>query len=451
MRGEAYVTIPLPKKSDMRIVYLTHQYFPDHIGGVEVYTRGLAMRMRQLGHEPYIITCRSSLDLPSVREREIDGITVWEIPFDLLDSLHPAHAEYCNSITAAQVHDLLLHLRPDIVHAMHLMNLSGSVLEQCNALAIPFIVTLTDFWPICPRHTLLRWDNNLCYGPRHRFDCVRCVHHTYGFAGHRVQSHPEPLMWLELLGLQALNRSGLLPDLRAIQQRLTYLREEILGAVYIIALSQFQKSMFVRNGYHADRIEVIQHGLEIAGIEMRPSRDPDAPLVVGFIANVTPHKGLHILLDALARCQDAPLELRIYGTLQPSSDYGSQISAQLAQEPRASWKGTFEPDSMGEILRQMHVLAMPALWFENEPLVVKAALFAGIPVLASDLGSLRSMIEHGQAGWLIPAGDVGAWSDALANIESLQPPTCGKPIKTMDENAAEMAHMYEKVLARRSV
>jgi glycosyltransferase involved in cell wall biosynthesis len=246
----------------------------------------------------------------------------------------------------------------------------------------------------------------------------------------------------------ALLLSSSMPGIRAIQARNTVLRESILRAERVIALSEFQKKMFVRNHYPADRIEVIAHGLETAGINPLAHPDPDDPLVVGFIASIVPHKGLHILLDALARHPDLELELQIYGALQDETDYGQQILARLKHEPRARRMGTFPPAAIGEILQQIHVLAMPAIWFENEPLVVKAALYAGTPVLASDLGTLSEMIEHNKTGWLIPPASIEAWADALAMLPNSEIAGQGKPLKSMDQNAVEMAVIYDEVLAR---
>ena len=110
--------------------------------------------------------------------------------------------------------------------------------------------------------------------------------------------------------------------------------------------------------------------------------------------------------------------------------------------------GTFPPDEMGRVLETADALAMPALWYENEPLVVKAAQYTGVPVLASDIGTLATSVRHGSGGLLLPPGDIAAWADA---IEALTPKTFARlipdrSIKSMDENARELMVIYREIL-----
>jgi hypothetical protein len=71
----------------MRVAYLTHQYFPRHVGGTEVYTRGLALRAAVAGAALEVLTYHES---PSGDRRdygvvalEHDGIPVREIHYNL--------------------------------------------------------------------------------------------------------------------------------------------------------------------------------------------------------------------------------------------------------------------------------------------------------------------------------------------------------------------------------
>jgi glycosyltransferase involved in cell wall biosynthesis len=89
---------------------------------------------------------------------------------------------------------------------------------------------------------------------------------------------------------------------------------------------------------------------------------------------------------------------------------------------------------------------MPALWYENAPLVVKAAQHTGLPVMASRIGSLEEMVRHGPDGWLVPPGDAAAWADALR--AACVGPECRpepKAVKTLAENSREMLEIYRSV------
>jgi glycosyltransferase involved in cell wall biosynthesis len=409
----------------MRVAYLTHQYFPRHVAGTEVYTRGLAVRTSAAGAAVEILTYHES---PSGDPRdygivatEHDGIPVREIHGNLSVAPDPARAEYDNPHTGRLVREELARFRPDIVHVMHAMKISGSAMEACGALDIPFVVTLCDFWFICPRHTLLTSRGRLCEGPGHRLGCARCLRDTHGF-------------------LRAPRR--LWRDARAIAGRRRYLARGLDGACRIIALCEFTRRMFARNGIPAHRIEVIEHGLEVEGLGRAARRPASLPRIT-FIGSLVPHKGPHLLLESLARIAPVRLECRIYGAV-PATPYGEQLRRLAAADPRVRLMGAFPPTALGEVLAESDLLAVPSIWYENDPLVVKAAFYCGIPVLAARIGSLGEMVQPEANGWLVEPGDIPAWAAAIARFAAAPawPRVAPTAVKTMDENAREMLAIY---------
>ena len=415
----------------MRVAYLTHQYLPRHVGGTEIYTRGLARRAAAAGAAVEVLTYdESPSGNPSdygVVATEHEGIPVREVHWNLSVARHPARAEYDNPETGRLVRDELARFQPDVVHVMHAMKLSGSALEACRELGIPYVVTLCDYWFICPRHTLLTSRGRLCGGPAHRLACVRCLRDTHGFF--RAPRH-----WWR--------------DARAVAGRQRQLERGLGEARRLIALCDFTRRMFARNGIPAERIEVIEHGLEVDTLAGATRRRGPLPRVA-FIGSLTPHKGAHVLLEALARVPDAALECRIHGA-EPATPYGDRLRTLASADPRVRLMGGFPPERLGTVLAEADLLAVPSLWYENDPLVVKAAFYCGMPVLAARIGSLADMVTPGRNGWLEPAGDVRAWAAALARFAAAPVTTMAPtPVKTMDENAREMFAIYAAEAGKR--
>ena len=434
----------------MRILYLTHQYLPRHVGGTEVYTRGLAMRAQRAGHDVRVVTHVESASLNptdyGVTETLVDGIPVTEIQHNLSRAKNPARAEYDNPRIAELLAPLLHAARPDLIHALHGMKLSGAALQLCYELRLPVILTLADYWFICLRHTLLRWNNELCQGPEHDLDCLRCAHETHGFAAGRMQKLPLPVMRALSSTKLANGRQSFWRDIEAIRKRQLFLRQIAERADCLIALSAFQKEMYVRNGFDRSKIRVIQHGLETDSLQ--PARStPGEGLRLVFIGSLVHHKGPHVLLQALARRPEANVRLSIYGDASSSNSYLESLKQAAAADGRVRLMGAFPVDEIGRVLQDADALAMPALWYENEPLVVKAAQYIGLPVIASDIGTLKTSIKHGVNGWLLPPSDVEAWAGALESF-SPAPPAPDRSIKSMDENAREMFDLYEQIYSR---
>jgi glycosyltransferase involved in cell wall biosynthesis len=410
----------------MHIVYFTHQFFPRHIGGVETYTLALAKHARAAGHKVTVVAYHESRSLNPVdygpQYTVVDEIPVVEIHYNFSSSPHAASYEYNNLFTANVLRIVLPKIKPDLVHIMHAMKLSTSVLNVCDVLQIPFIVTMCDFWFICPRATLLKWDNSLCNGPAHRLYCLKCVQELHGFA----------------------KGSQLFKDLPAIAKRNAYIKEALLKARRIIVLSDFQKKMLAQNGIPVQRMELIQHGLDQPLDEPDPHL-PSKPYCIGFIGSLVEHKGLHILLEALAQLPDADVQCRIYGAME-NSPYVNRLRHLAENDQRIRFMGTFDPSNLFKVINTMDVLAAPSIWYENEPLVIKAALRAGIPVLCHDIGSLSGMITPGKTGWFVPINDVDAWAETIRNVLAQLPGFHMQPvrIKTMEENGREMLLIYSE-------
>jgi glycosyltransferase involved in cell wall biosynthesis len=415
---------PLPCEQNMHIVYLIHQFLPRHIGGAEIYTLGLARLARKAGHTVTVITYHESSMANSLgfgpHYTAHEEIPVIEIHYNLSMSPHPARYEYDNVYTASVLQHVLKKLKPDLVHVMHAMKISASSLNVCGKLGIPFIVTLCDYWFICPRHTLLKWDLSLCEGPSHPLYCLKCVQELHGFA--------QPPHFLK--------------DLPVLAKRSSFIRKALLKAKRIIALSDFQKKMHVQNGLPAERIEVIRHGLD--QFDNEPAIDPYiGPLRIGYIGSLVEHKGVHLLLQALAQIPHEELVCKIYGA-QDDSAYVASLHEIAKKDKRIEFMGAFPSAQLAHILSGLDILAAPFIWYENEPLVIKAALSRGMPTICNNIGSLSEMIIHEKTGWLVADKKVETWAVAIQQALVQFPQIQMQPakIKTIEENANELLSIY---------
>ena len=130
------------------------------------------------------------------------------------------------------------------------------------------------------------------------------------------------------------------------------------------------------------------------------------------VARLKGVKNHRMLLDAFARMPAQNKRTRLLllgeGPLQASLESYAQ-SAGIAD--RAHFLGL--RDDVPDALAAADVFVLSSKW-EGNPLSVMEAMAAGLPVVATRVGGIPELVEHGVHGMLVPAGDAGAMSHALA-------------------------------------
>jgi len=135
-----------------------------------------------------------------------------------------------------------------------------------------------------------------------------------------------------------------------------------------------------------------------------------------FLGNVIPRKGLHVLVDALARISDRPWSLTIAGGEDP--EYGTRIRRRIRESglmARVSWLGAVQDSELPGVFRNHDVLAVPSQC-EGFGIVYAEALTFGLPVIAGELGGASEIVNHGENGFLIRWGDSEGLAGCLARL-----------------------------------
>jgi glycosyltransferase involved in cell wall biosynthesis len=228
--------------------------------------------------------------------------------------------------------------------------------------------------------------------------------------------------------------------------------QSLAQADRIFALSAFQQRLFISHGYPAVQLGLALHGIETAPLAAaREARRSvvrhQAPRRVVFMGTLVAQKGLHILIEALGLARDARVRLEVYGADGGDPEYNRRVHSLGASDPRITFHGVLEKERLGEAFVGAAALAAPALWYETEPLTPKSALYCGVPVAASRIGSLAEMVSAPDDGWLLPPGEPHAWAEwlsMLANADHLPTPL-GDNVPTADDFAEQMFRNYREL------
>lgn len=171
-----------------------------------------------------------------------------------------------------------------------------------------------------------------------------------------------------------------------------------------------------------DRIHVIENFLTRPSVSTpHTSRAKDAPLRLLSAGRLSQEKNLLGLLDALERVAPKhPITLDILGDGPQAAQLKERIQALQSAHLQVTLRGFIQ--DVQPWLTRADALVLPS-HREAMPLIAIEALCAGVPVIATRVGSLPAMIEHGRNGLLIPspaAQDIASTiAHAAASLDTL--------------------------------
>ena len=146
-----------------------------------------------------------------------------------------------------------------------------------------------------------------------------------------------------------------------------------------------------------------------------PPRDCPEQFNLMHISNFRPVKRVADVVRVFARVrQEVNARLILIGD---GPDAGPVI--RLANELGVSDYVTFTGvvDGVAQLLQAANVLLLPSQ-MESFGLVALEAMASGVPVIATDVGGLPEVVEHGSTGYLAPVGDVDKMAEYTVRILS---------------------------------
>ncbi|HIP52806.1 MAG TPA: glycosyltransferase family 1 protein [Chromatiales bacterium] len=192
-----------------------------------------------------------------------------------------------------------------------------------------------------------------------------------------------------------------------------------LAATHIISVSKACASEHEKNRHFGVQVKHIYNGLTIdprtvkVDVFDKPKWKKDKPVIM-FIGSLQPRKGLRILIDAVARMKvDAVLV--IYGS--GSGEYTRLLKQQIANRGIADYVYFEGYDKNASYkIYYADVLALPSIQYESFGMVILEAMLQRKPVVCSDYGGMKEVVQNGVTGIVATAGNPGSLANALDKI-----------------------------------
>jgi glycosyltransferase involved in cell wall biosynthesis len=283
------------------------------------------------------------------------------------------------------LHRLLDAARPDVAHVHHVYEgLTLSVIDVLLARRVPVVMTLHDYKPVCPNYRLYT-------GCR---PCQRCLGGGYW----KVVRHGclEGSAW-----------RGLAAAADAYRRRLGRFWERVN---LFVAPSRYLRDRVVAGGLPADRIMVVPNPMALPPEPPRRVRPVPARFV--YTGRLVAEKGLDDLLTA-AGLLAGRVTVEVFGEGRLAAALQARVSREGLPVRLHGFAGR---KRLAAELSAATATVLAARWPENCPLAILEAAAHAVPAVATTVGGVPELVEHGRTGLLVPPGDPAALAAAMAAL-----------------------------------
>ena len=396
----------------MKILLVIHHFPPDYSAGAEQYAYRIAQGLRRQGHAIEVVCIKSITEgtmIPSCTTDVYNGLPVHRLRFDLRQAPNPFEWSFRNPELGHWLALFLQQTCPDVVHFNSGYLLGGTVAEvalACNVLA--------NKW-LCRR--------------------LRDV-----FVG---LNRPEAIA----------KAMGTAPHLELIAERRRYLKQVLESIDAVVSPSRFLIHKLEEYEFRPRRTVYLPFGLDPAYFSNPRPSGALAPLRIGYMGQLAPHKGVHLLLAAFKKIarRSPSWRLILHGQISTATLYGRRLLRMAHHNPAITFAGTYPNSQVGQILNGLDVVAVPSIWYENRPTAIVEAHAARVPVVAARLGGMAELVRHDENGLLFEPGNVESLAGQLQRL--LDEPTLLsrlrsgiQPVPTIEEETATLVSLYESLL-----
>lgn len=406
-----------------RLLVVSHNHPSFHPGGTEFVAHGLFRYWRDVaGREVHFVAAASPdqrLSNPGTVLQSLPGTrSEYLVRVGQYDWFH--HLQRDKIAVFTELGELLLTLRPDVVHLHHFIGFGSEILpfvRRCLPEAI-VVLTVHDYYFACHHDGIMvkPASNRLCYRPS-TDACHACF----------------PQIPAGSFKLRELN-----------------LKHHFAAVDHLVAPSAIMRDRLVEWGVQPERVSVIRNGRDLgAPVPARSLRSGERRTRFAVLGNLSPAKGQKIALEAVRLLLAGgfrDIDLAIHGAPHFQTDgFKAEIDALLADcNGHARLLGGYEQHELPGRLADADWIVVPSLWWENAPLVLDEAFHHGRPPICGGIGGMAERVRNGVDGLHFAVGDPRALADRLR--EAVETPALWEDLRSRapaTRDAAACADEYQ--------
>lgn len=307
---------------------------------------------------------------------------------------------------------VLVDVKPDLIHVHELAGLPSSLIDIAKQeFALPVIMTLADYFLLCPTLKLFTYENEVCtaneVGKTCR-QCCRCAPKdnrfdvkstlNYRFVNTWLYKHLPMRSIMHILETGRMLSGGVI-DIPGEDHSKLYQKRRIQGITRLrsvdLLIARAGKVAEIYRNYLGEDAEIevinptLMHIDNIVFSRINPSGRIKFVTLNGMLSIA---KGGQLILDAVKHLNEKGLvnrfEVHVYGHIDPL------LNEQARLYENIYYKGTYHKNHIDKVLDGMHVGILPSIWEEVYGYVGVEILAKGLPLIANNVGGISEYAKN---------------------------------------------------------
>jgi len=240
--------------------------------------------------------------------------------------------------------------------------------------------------------------------------------------------------WLLRLGLPTIYEEHVVPKKGQIWLLRRIMRHPALEVV--VVLTSFIKERLISLGFSKEKILVLPDGVDLALFSTLPTKqacrtqlglEPNRPIIgyIGRFKTMEMEKGIPELVQAMALLRSLngsePLLVCVGGPMDAVANYLNLADRIGVSRTQLRFVDRVAPGNVPYWIRAFDVAVAPFprndhYAFFMSPLKLFEYMAAGVPIVATDLPSIREVLRHGENAWLVEPGNDKALAAAITGV-----------------------------------
>lgn len=399
----------------MKVLHVSTGFPYGYNGGITNYVRALVEAQRHAGIEADVLSgggTNEGVDF-------VINVSSKIVPFSL--KLNEEDDIFSEKVLNALK-------KYDLIHFHMAIDFPISLFDKISRLSIKYVVSLHDYFLVCPRVFMADYKNEIC----HEIKAEKCDNCCGYFDGidflRKLSSKVNVSLPRYYTGLPS--------------KRLDVIKRFLNNASLLLPVSNKVKEIY-EGVVPSAKFKVIHIG-NITANQSVPTKMNFEKIIIGMLGTLSYIKGAGVIERVLENVKNKNVEFHFYGRAD---------KRWLKKLERLGLKnmGSYQQDNLREIVSKISIGLVSPIWEDNAPQVVMEFLNFGTPVIATKRGGIVDFISHNENGYLFEPNSDEEFNNLIKWIDMINVDVVHnlsyriKKLTTPEKHAENIINVYTNI------